>query len=774
MESFYLSIFLFLIFFPFLATSSEKKVHIVYLGEHSGLKTALEIEESHNSHLLSVKATEEDAKSSLVYSYKHSINGFAALLTSNEASKLYEKEEVLSVYPSQPGKYSLHTTRSWEFTSFLEKRGSNNLDKDNLLLKSQYGKNVIIGMLDTGVWPESESFSDEGMDEVPKSWKGQCQSGQAFNSSHCNKKLIGARYYIKGYEMNYGPLNNQTLDYRSPRDIEGHGTHTASTAGGRATVRSVSALGGFAAGTASGAAPLARLAIYKACWTIPDQEVAESTCFDEDILAAIDDAIADGIDVLSMSIGSDKHVPYDQDSIAIGTLHAASKDIVVACSAGNNGPGPATVSNLAPWIITVGASSIDRMFPSPVVLGNNDNITGETVTPYNLEHKQYPLAYAGQVVKPGVAKELSEQCLPGSLSPEKSKGKIVLCFRGNGTRVGKGKEVKRAGGIGFILGNSEDNGNELSVDAHVLPATAVNYDNALKIYNYIKSTKEPTAYIVPAKTVLDTKPAPYMAAFSSRGPNTISPNILKPDITAPGINILAAWSEASSPTNLAGDKRSVKYNIISGTSMACPHIGGTLALLKGLHPDWSSAAIRSALMTSAGLSNNEGNPITDATGNPADPFQFGSGHFRPAMAADPGLVYDASSTDYLLFLCNTGIKKFNVSFNCPEKTPSPASLNYPSLAIPGLSGTVTVVRTVTNVGISKSIYNVSVKPPAGVSVKISPSTLHFDGAGMKMNVTITVKKESTSKVEKDKYLFGSYTWSDGVHEVRSPMAISVA
>ncbi|KAL3616966.1 hypothetical protein CASFOL_039360 [Castilleja foliolosa] len=770
MDNFHLSIFLFLIFFPFLATSIEKKVHIVYLGEHSGLKTALEIEESHHSHLLSVKETEEDAKSSLVYSYKHSINGFAAFLTSHEASKLSEKEEVVSVYPSEPGKYSLHTTRSWEFTGFLEKQGSNNLDKDNLLLKSQYGKNVIIGMLDTGVWPESESFSDEGMDEVPNSWKEKCESGQAFNSSHCNNKIIGARYYLNGYEAYYGSLNNQTLDYRSPRDIQGHGTHTASTTAGR----SVSAIGGFAAGTASGGAPLARLAIYKVCWTIPGQEVADGTCFDEDILAGIDDAIADGIDVLSMSIGSNKHVPYDQDSIAIGTRHAAKKDIVVACSAGNNGPGPATVSNLAPWIITVGASSIDRMFPSPVVLGNNDNIMGETVTTYNLENKQYPLAYAGQVVKPDVAKELSGLCLPGSLSPEKAKGKIVLCFRRNGTRVGKGMEVKRAGGIGFILGNSENNGNELSANSHVLPATAVNYDNALKIYNYIKSTKEPTAYIVPAKMVLETKPAPYMAAFSSRGPNTLSPNILKPDITAPGLNILAAWTEASSPTNLAGDNRTVKYNIISGTSMACPHIGGTLALLKGLHPDWSSAAIRSALMTTAGLSDNEGNPITDASGNQADPFQFGSGHFRPDMAADPGLVYDASYTDYLLFLCNSGIKNLNESFICPKKPLSVASLNYPSLAIPGLSGTITVVRTVTNVGISKRIYNVSVKPPKGVSVKISPSTLYFDGAGKKMKFTITVKKESTSRVEKDKYLFGSYMWTDGVHNVRSPMAISLA
>ncbi|GFQ02729.1 subtilisin-like protease sbt5.3 [Phtheirospermum japonicum] len=686
-------------------------------------------------------------------------------------------DDVVSVFRSQPGKYVLHTTRSWEFAGLPEAKKLNKLDKDDyLLLKSRYGKNVVVGMLDSGVWPESRSFHDKGMGPIPKSWNGICQSGDAFNSSHCNRKIIGARYYIKGYEAYYGPLN-KTLDYLSPRDKDGHGTHTASTVGGR-RVKRVSALGGFAWGTASGGAPLARLAIYKVCWAIPHQGKEDgNTCFEEDMLAAIDDAIADGVDVLSISIGTTNPTPYDQDGIAIGALHAAKRNIVVACSAGNLGPTAATLSNPAPWIITVGASSVDRIFVSPVVLGNGVEIGGQTVTPYKLKNKKYPLVFASQVINHDVPKALHGQCLAGSLSPEKAKGKIVFCFRGNGTRVAKGMEVKRAGGIGYILGNSKANGNELSVDAHVLPATAVNYENALKIYKYIKSTKEPTAYIVPAKTVLDTKPAPFMAAFSSRGPNTISPDILKPDITGPGINILAAWSEASSPTKLADDKRVVKYNILSGTSMSCPHIAGASALLKDLHPDWSSAAIRSALITSAGLRNNEGNHITDASGNPANPFQLGSGHFRPTKAADPGLVYDASYTDYLLFLCSSGVDEKNNmgSKKCPKKLPSPVNLNYPSLAIPKLKGTVSVVRTVTNVGSSKSVYFASVKPPSGISVKIWPPILYFNRPGQKRSFTITVKTDSefTGGIEKGEYLFGWYTWSDGIHSVRSPMAVSV-
>ncbi|XP_057764063.1 subtilisin-like protease SBT5.6 [Salvia miltiorrhiza] len=776
MENFLSSFFLLFLLLPLLVSCTDRQVYIVYFGEHSGAKTLQQIQENHHSYLVSVKETEEDAKSSLIYSYKHTINGFAALLTPHEASKLSKMEEVVSLFRSHPRKYEIHTTRSWEFAGVEEAmKKSENLNKDDLWLKSNYGKDVIVGFLDSGVWPESKSFNDEGMAPIPKSWKGICQSGDEFNSSNCNKKIIGARYYIKGYEAYYGPLN-RTLDYLSPRDKDGHGTHTSSTAAGR-RVSNISALGGFAPGTASGGAPLARVAIYKVCWAVPGHGKEEgNTCFEEDMLAAMDDAVADGVDVLSISIGTKDPQPFNHDGIALGALHAAKRNVVVACSAGNSGPAPSTLSNPAPWIITVAASSVDRIFSSPAVLGNGMKLPGQTVTPYKLEKKLYPLVYAGHVANPDVPQNLSGQCLPGSLSSKKAKGKIVMCLRGNGTRVGKGMEVKRAGGIGFILGNSLANGDELAADAHLLPATAVNYQNALKIIDYIHSSEAPTAYIVPGTTLLDIKPAPFMAAFSSRGPSTLSPDILKPDITAPGLNILAAWSEASSPTKLAADKRVVKYNILSGTSMSCPHIGGASALLTAIHPRWSSAAIKSALITSAGLNNNQGSTITDASGNPADPFQFGGGHFRPAKAADPGLIYDASYTDYLFYLCSIGIK-VDPTFTCPKQATSPVNLNYPSLAIPSLRDSVTVVRTVTNVGSSKSTYFVSIKPPPGISVKIWPPILHFNRAGEKRSFTITVKVAPsgiTGTVDKQKYGFGWYTWSDGIHNVRSPMAVSVA
>ncbi|KAH0717762.1 hypothetical protein KY285_013793 [Solanum tuberosum] len=476
------------------------------------------------------------------------------------------------------------------------------------------------------VWLESSSFNDEGMGPVPKSWNGICQEGVAFNASHCNRKLIGARYYLKGYEAIAGPLN-ETRDFRSPRDVDGHGTHTASTVGGR-RVSNASAIGVFAKGTTTGGAPNVRLAIYKVCWTAPDQSLAEGvTCLPDDTLATFDDAIADGVHVLSISL------------------------TILACSAGNDGPTPSTVANVAPWIITVGASNIDRVFSSPILLGNGMIVEGQTVTPIR-RRRLHPLVYVADVeIRGTTASNTTGTCLPGTLSRKLVRGKVVLCI--NDVREAS-MEVKRAGGVAAILGNSF---NEIQVIPFLNPATVTFLDGLKTIVAYIRTEKNPMATLVPGNTMIGTKPAPVMAPFSSKGPNVVDPNILKPDITAPGFNILAAWSEASSPLNMPEDRRVVKYNIVSGTSMSCPHVSAVIALLKSIHPDWSSAAIRSALMTTSTINNAVGRPIKNATGDYANPFEYGSGHFRPSRAADPGLIYDATYKDYLLYLCSQNIRQ---------------------------------------------------------------------------------------------------------------------
>ncbi|KAK1321546.1 Subtilisin-like protease [Acorus calamus] len=756
----------------------HRQVYIVYLGGHSGTKTQQEILNHHHSFLLSVKTNEEEAKDSMLYSYKNSINGFAAYLSKEEAAALSQREEVVSAFPSQAKQWALQTTRSWDFIGLEEGFfGMNNVTASmEMKHKHKHKKDIIVGLLDSGIWPESKSFSDAGMGPVPKSWRGICQEGDSFSSSDCNRKLIGARYYIKAYEAYYGPLNTSS-EYRSPRDHDGHGSHTSSTVAGR-HVPGASALGGYGLGLASGGAPRARIAMYKVCWPLPGGDPAlENTCFEADMLAAMDDALSDGVDVLSISIGTTGTQPaYSQDGIALGALHAVKKGVVVSCSAGNSGPTPATSSNLAPWIITVGASSIDRVFYSPVILGNGIQIKGQSVTPFKLKKRFYPLVFAADVVVPGTPKNITAgQCLPNSLAPEKVKGKIVFCFRGNGPRVGKGMEVKRAGGAAVILGNLPSNGNEVSVDANVLPGTTLVSDDAIRVMKYINSTKIAKAMIKPAVTLLHTKPAPFMAAFSSTGPNALEPNIIKPDITAPGLNILAAWSRTSSPTKLPSDDRRVNYNIISGTSMSCPHVAAAATNLKAAHPKWSSAAIRSALMTTATTTNRDGDPITDASGKVAGPFNYGSGHLRPEHAMDPGLVYDASYIDYLLFVCANGTS-LDPAFPCPKDRPSPRDLNHPSVAVSKLSGTVTIKRTVTNVGGHKGVYSVTISPPPGVAVDVSPSGLSFWHKMEKKSFLITLKADEggSGKVSSGEYTFGWYSWSDGVHVVRSPIAVSLA
>ncbi|XP_047945003.1 subtilisin-like protease SBT5.6 [Salvia hispanica] len=759
---------LFLLLLQISALSAQHQVYVVYLGEHSGLKTLEEIENIHHSYLHSVKSSREEAAASIIYSYKNAINGFSAFLTSQQADALSEMDGVISVFRSQPSR--LHTTRSWDFISLLEANWDASMaNGEELLKKAGYGQNVTVGVIDTGIWPDSESFSDTDMGPIPSYWKGSCQSGAQFNSSNCNRKIVGARYYLKGYEAAYGPVDPK-FDFRSPRDMAGHGTHAASIVGGR-RVPNAAAIGGIGSGTASGGAPLVRLAVYKVCWPVPGASMAEANaCFDDDLIAAFDDAIADGVQVLSVSMGRSTSIPYERDGIAIGALYALKRNIVVVCSAGNSGPGPSTVTNVAPWVITVGASSIDRVFSSPVILGNGVALEGQSFTPFD-EAGTYPLVYAADVEIPGsTTSENNGLCMKGTLSPDLVSGKAVFCRNGATFET---LEVARAGGAAAVLGNPYE-GMGVIGRSYMIPSTTILSNEIQTVHNYTGSNKAATVTLTPIETISGTKPAPFMAPFTSRGPSRVEPNILKPDVTAPGLNILAAWSEAASPLNVPADKRVVKYQFLSGTSMSCPHVSAAAALLRAVHPGWSSAAIRSALITTAKPTNNQGRSITNEQGNPSNPFEYGAGHIQPSLAADPGLVYDASYADYLLFLCASSGNRLDPSFHCPDDdddVPSASHFNYPSLAIDDLEdGRMKVARVVTNVGPARSTYTVAINEPPGYTVEISPTVLRFSEVGEKQrfNITVTAGGGAVEKV----YGFGSFAWSDGIHQVRSPIAVT--
>ncbi|KAL2610347.1 hypothetical protein R1flu_028920 [Riccia fluitans] len=753
----------------FLAPALASQSYVVYMGAYPDSPLLRTSGKPHHQMVSSVLGSELAADEAMLYVYKN-FNAFAAKLTPEQAALLAEREDVLSVIPN--GKHHLHTTRSWEFLGLEDVHG--NVADNSLWKKANYGEGVIIGVLDTGIWPESKSFSDDGFGPIPASWKGECVTGDLFGPKYCNKKLIGGKFFLNGYEAEEGRLNTTaTGDYRSARDLEGHGTHTASTAGG-SFVPGANTLG-FANGTAKGGAPLARIAAYKVCWPSTS---GSGGCYDADILAAFDAGVDDGVNIFSVSLGSNPPLnPLFRDGIAIGSFHALRKGITTVASAGNAGPSPGTVSNVAPWIITVAASSIDRDFNAFVVLGNNVTIKGESLADDDLdENKFYPLIDGASAPAPGGNSSTSKYCLANSLDPAKVKGKIVACLRGVTARVDKSYQVKVAGGIGVVLINPPENGNELLADPHVLPALSLGYEAGQEVYKYIKSTRNPQASILPTRTVLGVKPAPVLTAFSSQGPNTLIPDLNKPDITGPGLNIIAAFTEAHGITELPGDNRIVKYNIISGTSMSCPHLSGVSASLKALYPNWSPAAIQSAIMTTASQKSNTEAAITESTSKVSTPFGIGSGHVDPNSAADPGLIYDNSYADYFNFFCALGYTKNNIkaisgeSFTCPEEKPKVSNLNYPSVTVSNLAGSQTITRTVTNVGSPSGSYKVSITSPPGIQVEISPSTLTFSALGQKKSFSVKITKVSSSKG----YVFGSYTWSDGIHSVRSPIVVKTS
>lgn len=599
-----------------------------------------------------------------------------------------------------------------------------------------------------------------------------------FTSSSCNRKIIGARFFCNGYEATNGKMN-ETVEYRSPRDSDGHGSHTASIAAGR-YVFPASTLG-YASGVASGMAPKARIAVYKVCWT--------AGCYDSDILAAFDSAVVDGVDVISLSVGG-VVVPYHLDAIAIGAFGAFDHGVFVSASAGNGGPGGLTVTNVAPWVTTVGAGTLDRDFPADVHLGNGRIVNGVSVySGPGLGDKKYGLVYAGSEGGDGYSASL---CLEGSLDPKTVEGKIVVCDRGINSRAAKGLVVKKAGGVGMILANGVFDGEGLVADCHLLPATAVGAAGGDEIRKYIteagKSNSIPVATIVFKGTRINVKPAPVVASFSARGPNPESPEILKPDVIAPGLNILAAWPDKVGPSGVPSDKRRTQFNILSGTSMACPHVSGLGALLKAAHPEWSPAAIRSALMTTAyTLDSRNETMLDESTGNASTVMDFGAGHVHPQKALNPGLIYDISSLDYVNFLCNSNYTVQNVhsvtrrkaDCNGAKRAGHSGNLNYPSLSIVfqqyGKHQMSThFIRTVTNVGDPSSVYKVSIRPPSRTTVTVEPETLVFRRVGQKLNFLVRVETTAIKLSPGSSTMqSGAIVWSDGKHTVTSPLVVTM-
>ncbi|XP_021908927.1 cucumisin-like [Carica papaya] len=704
------------------------KVHIVYMGDRP--KDSALVASTHHSMLAHATGSKRLARESLIYSYGKSFNGFVAKLSDTEVARISDMEGVISVFPNT--RLQIHTTRSWNFMGFDQPHSVFGTESD-----------VIIGLLDTGVWPENPSFADDDIGPPPAKWKGICQGANNFT---CNNKVIGARFY---------DIENISLpgwDINSPRDAEGHGSHTASTAAGR-EVQDVSYFG-LAKGVARGGVPKARIAVYKVCWL--------QGCTVADILAGFEDAIADGVDIISVSLGSDWPSPYHKDPIAIGTFHAMRNGILTSCSAGNSGPYRGQVSNYAPWALTVAASTIDRSFVTQVVLGNGKTFLGTSLNSFNLTKTTFPLVYSADAANYtlGIDDEIARICFPGTLTPLKTKGAIILC-----DVLYDGSVAIDGEAVGVIMPSSFE---DLAF-AFPVPVAVISYEDHDLVLDYIKSAENPTATILTTETWTDIM-APSVVFFSSRGPSPISPNILKPDITAPGVNILAAWSPLGGASVSPSDSRKVDYFVISGTSMSCPHVSGAAAYVKSAHPTWSPAAVKSALMTTA--------KVMDSRKNEDAEFAYGAGHIDPLKAIDPGLVYDASEADYVDFLCKEGYNTTLVRIisgdnsSCPSDQPGKAwDLNYPSFSLSLLDGETvmaTYPRTVTNVGPANSIYHAKVSMPSPFTVEVEPTTLSFSEVGEKKSFTLKIYG---SPIVNTPIVSGSLEWTDGHHVVRSPIVV---
>ena len=671
---------------------------------------------------------------SKLYDYRYSFNGFAAKLTSQQADALKASPGVLSVEKDAIAKIQTSST-----PTFMGLDGPTGA-WSQLGGVGKAGEDVIIGVVDTGINAKHPSFSDRvgtgpngqdgklGYQQVP-GWHGKCTPGEGFTASDCNQKLIGAQYFYAGF----GVEDIAERDFLSPRDYNGHGSHTASTAGGNNGIQATGDATPF--GKISGMAPRARIAAYKVCW----EDSGDGGCANSDSVAAIDQAVADGVDVINFSI-SGTRTNY-LDAVEVAFLFAADAGVFVATSAGNEGPGNFTVAHISPWLAAVAAGTHNRTGLGTVTVGGT-TYDGRTVALAPVTAPTIVSTSAALVTTPAGIEE-ARLCFLGSLDPAKVAGKIVFCDRGVNARIDKSLEVKNRGGVGMIMANT--NVNSVNADLHFVPSIHVDNTAGNAIRTYLTANPGASATISKG-TVVFNQPAPFVAAFSSRGPGLAGiggEDIMKPDFMAPGEDILAAVA----PEGNHGRS----FDMLSGTSMSSPHVAGFGALLTQAHPNWSPAAMRSALATTA----------DPAGGNL---FNVGSGQVNPTKALDPGLVYDAGTLDYFSFLQGQ-------LCNClPASIPAidASDLNQPSIAIGGIAGTQTVTRKVTNVDDTAATYTAALTGPTGFTTVVSPTSFTI-APGETKSYTVTFTRTDAAFGSRRA---GQLVWSDGTHSVRSPIIVS--
>jgi len=727
---------------------------------------------------------------SKIYSYRWGLNGFAARMSVSQAQKLEHLPEVLNVWEDEvrPMATNFSPTFLGLFDTADGLRSVEGLDGDG----------VVIGIIDSGIAPEHPALQDTVLAprpsacsgpfgevtllgrwlcrryrklpdvpvfDPPADWNGSCEVGERFTSEDCNNKLIGARWFIDG-ALNTGPIDAD--DFRSPRDADGHGTHTATTAAGNRTSASIF---GTRIGDVEGIAPKARIAVYKACWLRPGD--TRASCNTSDLANAIDAAVADGVDVISYSIGSSLSRITAPDDVAL--MAATKAGVLAVVAAGNEGPNLGTIGSPAggPWVITAaastrdGESSVEAMqITAPASIAGKYAVKEANFTP--------PLSERDPIEAQLVLVDDDDETLPSGNNGSTSDGCQALV---NGAAIDGNIALLQRTGCDFdeMVKNAADAGAIAAVVYNIagdpivmygesglsdIPALMLGQADANLVLAEFDAGNEVTAVLDKGFLLTTPDTGNVMASFSARGPAPVA-GILKPDVTAPGVNILAGFTP--DPANAASGQ---EFAYLSGTSMSTPHVAGAAALLRQAHPDWSPAAIKSALMTSARQD------ITASAGvGDANPFDFGAGHIVPNDALNPGLVYDVTADEYDAFACGTAspavsaercdaLEAAGYSFDATD-------MNQPAIAVPHLANQQTVRRRVTNVSEESGSYTVSVDAPPGLGVEVNPPAISLPpGASMTFDVTISYESGPL-----DLWRFGSLTWQNEDHSVYSPLAI---
>jgi hypothetical protein len=617
----------------------------------------------------SVRGTKIGRSVTLVY------GGVAARVPANQIAKLLSVPGVLAVQ-----KDSLRQPLD-DNTSFI---GATNV-WPTLGGQDTAGSNVVVGVIDTGVWPESPFFIARPSEPAPPHPLSfyHCDFGDGSDVAHlgptfaCNNKLIGAYAFTAGYMANHGSdgqeFCNDTTDACSARDSEGHGTHTASTAAGDRVDSAM--LYGVQRGPVSGIAPGAHVIAFRVCLS--------AGCFSSDSVAAISQAIHDGVNVINFSISGGAQ-PYS-DPVELAFLDAFNAGISVNASAGNSGPGAATSDHGGPWVTTVGASTGPREFRSTLHLtadgGATFDVSGITLT--------NGISSATPVVK--------AESLPGedalcqsTLAAGTATGKVVMCQRGVNGRIDKGRRVLAGGAVGMILYNPIKQDQES--DNHYLPAIHVDGPSTALLAFVNGHTNVMATW---AQGTSQPGQADMMASFSSRGPRG---DWIKPDVTAPGVQVLAGTTPQPDQTTADNGPPGNLFMAIAGTSMSSPHSAGVSALVKAVHPSWTPAEIKSALMTSSVQTVVKEDGVT-----PANPFDMGGGSIRADRAVNPTLVFNETYAN-MVAAGSDALHRID--------------LNIASVDATTMSGSITTHRTARNVSGAQQNLVVNITQPAGVTITV--------------------------------------------------------